>query len=205
MKRNASPSHPTPPPREKGQGGGLKNAPSTPTRQNRRVAVSDLSHIDAAGRARMVDVTEKPITERTAVAEGFVRISPALARAIKSNAVAKGNVLDTARIAGVLAAKSTDSLIPLCHSLPLDHADVTASLERSRTAGKRVDRVRLTATARTHSRTGVEMEALVAVSIAALTIIDMGKAIDPTMVIEGVRVIEKQGGRSGHYIARPSS
>lgn len=153
----------------------------------------------------MVDVADKPVTKRTATAEGFVRISPALARAIRSNTIAKGNVLDTARLAGVLAAKRTDSLIPLCHSLPLDHVDVGATLGRATIAGRASHHVRLTATARTHSRTGVEMEALVAVSIAALTIIDMGKAIDPAMTIEGVRVIEKQGGRSGHYVANAPS
>jgi len=141
----------------------------------------------------MVDVGDKDSTERYAVAEGFVRISPALAEAIRSNAVAKGNLLEVARLAGVQAAKRTDELIPLCHSLPLDHVDVDATLEDSR--------VCLVARVRTHSRTGVEMEALTAVAVAALTVVDMGKALDKEMAIEGIRVIEKRGGRSGHYVA----
>lgn len=156
-----------------------------------------LTHVGADGRARMVDVGEKPVTERVAVAEGFVRISPELATRIRENAVAKGNVLEVARLAGVMAAKRTDELIPLCHSLPLDHVDVEAALEGEGDGG----RVRLTATARTHSRTGVEMEALMAVAVAALTVVDMGKAVDKGMVIEGIRVIEKRGGRSGDWRA----
>ena len=152
-----------------------------------------LSHTDARGNARMVDVGEKPITQRTATAEGFVRISQELADAISANTLKKGNLLETARLAGITAAKRTDELIPLCHTLPLDAVDVHATLETGR--------VRLTATATTHAKTGVEMEALVAVSVAALTVVDMGKAIDKAMVIEGVRVLEKRGGRSGDYVA----
>ncbi len=152
-----------------------------------------LSHTDARGRARMVDVGEKAITERIAVAEGYVTVSAALARAIKQNHLKKGNLLEVARLAGIQAAKRTDELIPLCHSLPLDSVDIQATLGS--------ERVHLIATARTHARTGVEMEALTAVAVAALTVIDMGKAIDKGMVIEGVRVIEKRGGRSGTYIA----
>jgi cyclic pyranopterin monophosphate synthase len=154
---------------------------------------SGLTHVDSAGRARMVDVGEKPITERTAVAEAVVRISPELERRIRENAVAKGNVLEVARLAGIQAAKQTGNLIPLCHPLALDHADVAASLE----AGA----VRLVATVRTHARTGVEMEALTAATVAALTVVDMGKAVDKAMVIEGVRVLEKRGGRSGDWTA----
>lgn len=155
-----------------------------------------LSHVGSDGKARMVDVAEKPVTERVASAEGFVRVSPALERAIKQNAVAKGSVLEVARLAGILAAKRTDELIPLCHALPLDGVDVRAELERGC--------VRVTATVRTHARTGVEMEALTAVAVACLTVIDMGKAIDKSMVIEGVRVTEKRGGRSGTYLAPPA-
>jgi cyclic pyranopterin phosphate synthase len=154
-----------------------------------------LSHLDESGSARMVDVGDKAVTQRTATAEGFVRISPALAGAIRANTLKKGNLLETARLAGITAAKRTDELIPLCHTLPLDAVDVRAALEDGR--------VRLTATATTHARTGVEMEALTAVTIAALTVIDMGKAIDKTMVVEGVRVIEKHGGRSGDWKAQP--
>ncbi len=155
---------------------------------------SKLSHTDDTGRAHMVHVGEKPITERSATAEAIVRISPALARAIKQNQIKKGNLLEVARLAGIQAAKRTDELIPLCHSLPLDSVDVQAVLEPGR--------VHLTATARTHARTGVEMEALTAVAVAALTVIDMGKAIDKGMTIEGMRVVEKRGGRSGTYVAK---
>jgi cyclic pyranopterin phosphate synthase len=144
----------------------------------------------------MVHVGEKPVTERSATAEAIVRISPALARAIRQNQIKKGNLLEVARLAGIQAAKRTDELIPLCHSLPLDSVDVQAALKPGR--------VHLTATARTHARTGVEMEALTAVTVAALTVIDMGKAIDKGMTIEGVRVLEKRGGRSGTYIAESS-
>lgn len=152
-----------------------------------------LSHIGPDGAARMVDVGEKPITARRASAEAIVRISPALEQAIRGNAIKKGNLLDVARLAGIQAAKRTDELIPLCHSLPLDAVDVQAMLEPGR--------VRIVATASTHARTGVEMEALTAASVAALTVIDMGKAIDKAMVIESVRVLEKHGGRSGSYVA----
>lgn len=155
---------------------------------------SKLSHTDDAGRAHMVHVGEKPITERAATAEAIVRISPALARAIRQNQIKKGNLLEVARLAGIQAAKRTDELIPLCHSLPLDSVDVEAVLKP--------ERVHLWATARTYARTGVEMEALTAVVVAALTVIDMGKAIDKTMAIEGVRVLEKRGGRSGTYVAK---
>jgi cyclic pyranopterin phosphate synthase len=153
----------------------------------------ELSHIDAAGRARMVDVGAKPITERVAIAEAVVRVSPDLERKIRENSLAKGNLLDVARLAGVQAAKRTSDLIPLCHTLPLDQADVEATVESGR--------VRLIATVRTHARTGVEMEALTAAAVAALTVIDMGKAVDRGMVIEGVRVLEKRGGRSGDWKA----
>ncbi len=154
-----------------------------------------LSHVAPDGSARMVDVGEKPITARSASAEGFVRISADLERAIRANTVRKGSVLEIARLAGILAAKRADELIPLCHTLPLDAVDVAATLENGC--------VRVTATVRTRSRTGVEMEALTAVTVACLTVIDMGKAIDKTMVIEGVRITEKRGGRSGSFNAPP--
>ena len=159
-------------------------------------ATVPLSPVAPDGTARMVDVGDKPITARSATAEGFVRISPELARAIRENTVKKGSVLEVARLAGILAAKRTDELIPLCHTLPLDAVDVQASLEEGR--------VRVTATVRTQSRTGVEMEALTAVSIACLAVIDMGKAIDKGLVIEGVRVLEKHGGRSGSHTTAPT-
>jgi len=156
---------------------------------NDNTQLMKLTHLDEAGKAHMVDVGEKAVTARRAIAEGKVRISAALAERIAANDIAKGNLLDVARLAGIMAAKRTDSLIPLCHSLPLDHVEVEATLE---------DRcVMLRASASTSARTGVEMEALMAVSIAALTVIDMGKAVDPGMVIESVRMIEKSGGRRG--------
>lgn len=152
-----------------------------------------LSHLDAEGRARMVDVSGKPVTERRAVAEGFVRCAPQVLEAIRHRSLAKGDLLNTARLAGVLAAKRTDELIPLCHSLPLDHVDVELTVEKNG--------VRLRGVALTRSRTGVEMEALTAVAVAALTVIDMGKALDRGMVVESIRVVEKTGGRRGPWRA----
>lgn len=159
----------------------------------KRKASPRLSHIAPDGQARMVNVGEKPITARRAVAEGRVMISSELRARIAENSLAKGNLLEVARLAGIQAAKRTDELIPLCHTLPLDSVDVTAKLRR--------DHVYLRAETCVTSKTGVEMEALTAVTIAALTVIDMGKAVDKAMVIEGVRLLEKSGGRSGHYLA----
>ena len=136
----------------------------------------------------MVDVSEKTPSVRRAVAEGAVRVSPDLATAIAEDTLAKGNLLAVARLAGIQATKRTDELIPLCHSLPLDHADVRAWLDGTR--------VRLRAEVTTTARTGVEMEALTAVSVAALTVIDMGKAIDKHMVMEQIQIVEKTGGRN---------
>ena len=150
---------------------------------------SKLSHVDRKGRASMVDVGDKPATQRRSVAEGRVRVSAALTKAIGANTLAKGNLLETARLAGIQAAKRTDELVPLCHSLPLDHVQVEAKL-RGRF-------VYLRAEVTTSGKTGVEMEAFVAVSIAAVTVIDMGKAIDPGMVIENIRLVHKSGGRRG--------
>ncbi|NBU42312.1 MAG: cyclic pyranopterin monophosphate synthase MoaC, partial [Planctomycetia bacterium] len=126
-------------------------------------------------------------------AEGFVRISAELERQIRANAIAKGSVLEVARLAGMQAAKRTDELIPLCHQLPLDSIEVTAELQSGR--------VRIEATARVTARTGVEMEALTAVTVACLTVIDMGKAVDRGMVIEGIRLLEKTGGQRGDFRA----
>lgn len=153
-----------------------------------------LSHIDPAGKASMVDVGGKETSRRTAVAEAWVRVSPHLASLIRQNALAKGDLLAVARLAGITAAKRTDELIPLCHSLPLDHADVRATLLPDH-------RIRILAVASTTARTGVEMEALTAASIAALTIIDMGKAADKAIVIEQIRLLHKRGGRSGDFTA----
>jgi cyclic pyranopterin phosphate synthase len=153
-----------------------------------------LSHVDASGKAVMVDVGAKAFTEREARAQGTVTMSPAARRVVRSNAVAKGDVLQVARLAGILAAKRTSSLIPLCHPLPLSHVQVELTPVRN---GYRID-----ARVRTTAQTGVEMEALTAVSVAALTVYDMVKAVDKTMVIGDIALIEKRGGRSGHYRRR---
>lgn len=152
-----------------------------------------LTHVDGRGRSRMVDVGSKPVTTRRAVACGRVRVSAELAGLIAADALAKGNLIEVARLAGIQAAKRTDELIPLCHALPLDAVDVDIQLE-DRT-------LQITATASTTARTGVEMEALTAVAVAALTVIDMGKAVDKGIVIESIRLIEKTGGRSGRWRA----
>jgi cyclic pyranopterin monophosphate synthase len=157
----------------------------------KRVSGPSLSHVAADGRARMVDVGGKAVTGRVAVATAVVRISSELARAIRRNTVGKGSIVEVARLAGIQAAKRTGDLIPLCHPLALDHVDVECKLERGG--------VRIRAAVRCHGRTGVEMEALTAAAVAALTVIDMGKAIDKGMVIEGLRVVEKRGGRSGDW------
>jgi len=152
-----------------------------------------LTHLDDAGAARMVDVSAKPATRRVAVAEGFVRIAAAARTAIADNAVAKGDVLAVARVAGIMAAKRTAELIPLCHPLPLSGVDLDLRIEE---AG-----IRATATVRTTHNTGVEMEALTAVSVALLTVYDMAKSLDRAMVIGSVRLLAKHGGRSGDWVA----
>ncbi|MBI3650611.1 MAG: cyclic pyranopterin monophosphate synthase MoaC [Acidobacteria bacterium] len=150
-----------------------------------------LTHLDDEGHARMVDVSAKPVTTRTAVASGFVQMAAATVAAIRAHTLPKGDPLEVARIAGVMAAKRTAELIPLCHPLPLNFADVELEV--------RDDGVAITATTRIDSRTGVEMEALTAVSLAALTIYDMCKAMDKAMVITDIRLEAKSGGTSGDY------
>jgi cyclic pyranopterin phosphate synthase len=152
-----------------------------------------LSHLDESGRARMVDVSGKPESERTAVAEGRVRMSREAYELVASHAVAKGDVLAVAEVAGVMAAKRTGELIPLCHPLGLDLVTVEARLDPD------LPGVRLEATARVTGRTGVEMEALTAVSVGCLTVYDMVKAVDREMVIEGVRLLSKTGGTRGDW------
>jgi cyclic pyranopterin phosphate synthase len=139
----------------------------------------------------MVDVGDKKVTSRTAVASGFVEMAAATIDAIRERRTPKGDPLEVARLAGIMAAKRTDELIPLCHSLPLTHTDVQLEL--------RVDGIAILATASTDAKTGVEMEALTAASVAALTIYDMCKAIDKAMVITEIRLESKSGGRSGDY------
>lgn len=155
--------------------------------------MAKLTHLDAQGKARMVDVGGKPESQRLAVAEGRIAMSAAALEAIRDGNVPKGDVLAAARIAGIMAAKKTAELIPLCHPLALDAVHVDFALE--------ADGVRVTASASLTGRTGVEMEAMTAVSIALLTIYDMAKAIDKGMVISAVRLIEKRGGKSGHWKA----
>lgn len=149
------------------------------------------THLDKEGRARMVDVSDKPVTTRTAVASGFVRMAAATIAAVRAHATPKGDPLEVARIAGVMAAKRASELIPLCHPLPLHHADVELDV--------RDDGISITATTKIDSKTGVEMEALAAVSVTALTIYDMCKAIDKAMVITDIRLESKSGGTSGDY------
>ena len=156
-----------------------------------RRRVTRLSHVDGRGQVRMVDVSAKPETDREAVAEAVVRMSAEALRAIRAKAVKKGDPLQTARLAGIMAAKNTAALIPLCHPLELSHVEVEL---REEPRG-----YRLRSRVATHGRTGVEMEALVAVTTAALTLYDMLKAIDRGIVIASVRLLEKRGGRSGHY------
>jgi cyclic pyranopterin monophosphate synthase len=152
-----------------------------------------LSHLNEKGEARMVDVSAKEVTSRTAIAEGFVAMAPTTLDLILAGKTPKGDVLATARIAGIMAAKRTAELIPLCHSLPL--TEVTVAFQPSRDpCGLRVE-----ATAKVDAKTGVEMEALTAVSIACLTLYDMVKAVDRTMSFSGIRLVEKTGGRSGHF------
>ena len=150
-----------------------------------------LTHVDEKGRVRMVDVSAKAETEREAVAECEVRMSRAARNAIRQRAVKKGDPLQTARLAGILAAKRTADLIPLCHQIPLSHVDVAM---RATPRGYLIRGRALTV-----GRTGVEMEALVAACTAALTLYDMLKAVDRGMVIGPARLLEKRGGRSGHY------
>ena len=147
--------------------------------------MSELTHIDDDGQARMVDVSAKPMQAREAVARSEIRLASATIDAIESGQPAKGNVLATARLAGIMAAKKTAELIPLCHPLPITHAEVSFETPPSR------DRIEITATARVSAQTGVEMEALTAVAVAALTIYDMCKAIDKQMEITGIRLLSK--------------
>jgi cyclic pyranopterin phosphate synthase len=153
-----------------------------------------LTHLDEQGRARMVDVSHKPDTERTAVARGEVHMKRETLNLIRTGQILKGDVLTVAQIAGITASKRTSELIPLCHPLPLTKVDVDMELDES------LPGVVITATAKTVGKTGVEMEALTAVSISALTIYDMAKAAEKTMRIQNIRLIEKHGGQSGDVV-----
>ncbi len=155
-----------------------------------------LTHLDEEGKARMVDVTDKPVTVRRAVAEAFISLSPATGALLAEGRLPKGNALETARLAGIMAAKRTPDLIPLCHPLLLSHVDVEAE------AGDKG--VRFIATVSTAGSTGVEMEALTAASVAALTLYDMVKAVEKGATIGRVRLLEKSGGKSGPYRRKQS-
>lgn len=152
-----------------------------------------LTHLDEQGDARMVDVGGKPVTERRAVARAVVRMSPETAQVVADGDAPKGDVLGTARIAGVMAAKKTGEMIPLCHPIGLDHVDVDAAIDAEHGT------VTLTATASVTARTGVEMEAMTAAAVAALTVYDMVKGVERGVAIEQVVLLEKTGGRSGTW------
>ncbi|MEO8722724.1 MAG: cyclic pyranopterin monophosphate synthase MoaC [Sphingobium sp.] len=158
--------------------------------------MSGLTHIDASGAAHMVDVSGKADTDRQAIASGRIDMSAAAARAIMDGTAKKGDVLAVARVAGIMAAKKTSDLIPLCHPLPITKVVIDLTPDDNG--------VTATATVRTRGQTGVEMEALTAVSVALLTIYDMGKALDKAMVIRDIRLVEKTGGKSGDWRAEPA-
>ncbi|NNM76690.1 cyclic pyranopterin monophosphate synthase MoaC [Sphingomonas sp. ID1715] len=155
--------------------------------------MSKLTHLDEAGAAHMVDVAGKPVTAREAVATGRIRMSAEALEAIRSGSIKKGDALAVARVAGIMAAKRTSDLIPLCHPLPITRAAVDFAFE--------ADAVAVTATVGVQGQTGVEMEALTAASVALLTLYDMAKALDKAMVIEAVRLVSKTGGKSGDWRA----
>lgn len=157
------------------------------------MASDDLTHFAADGSARMVDVGEKPITQRMARAAATVEMQPATLALLRTGGHKKGDVLAVARLAGIMAAKRTGELIPLCHPLPLDGATVDFTIDGER-------RLQISAAVRCTGRTGVEMEALTAVSVAALTVYDMCKSVDRGMTINAIRLEEKDGGRSGHFV-----
>ena len=156
-----------------------------------------LTHLDEDGRPRMVDVGEKHATHRTAVAEGAISMSPTALKAVQEGRTAKGNVLQVAQLAGIMGAKRTPELIPLCHPLLLNSIDVEVEVDEA------IPGIRARATVRVEGKTGVEMEALTAVSCALLTVYDMCKAIDRQMRIQSISLVEKQGGRSGTWRATP--
>jgi cyclic pyranopterin phosphate synthase len=161
----------------------------------KQIVTKKLSHVDEQGRAQMVNVGAKPDTERRAVAGGSVFMQPETLRLIRDGALKKGDVLAVAKVAGIMAAKRTSELIPLCHPIPLTRIAVELALDEAKSA------VHITAEAYTIGKTGVEMEALTAVSVAALTIYDMAKAVDRGMTLSDIRLLEKHGGVHGDYVA----
>jgi cyclic pyranopterin phosphate synthase len=155
--------------------------------------MSDFSHIDGEGRARMVDVSGKDVTVRIARATGAIRMQRETLDAIQANTIAKGDVLGVARLAGIMAAKRTSELVPLCHPIPLSDIRIDITLDDA------LPGLRVEATAKTAAQTGVEMEAIIAVSVTLVTVYDMAKAVDRSMVIGEILLAEKLGGRSGHW------
>jgi len=155
--------------------------------------MSDLSHVDEEGKARMVDVSDKPVTARMARATGSIQMRRETLDAIRSNTVAKGDVLGIARVAGIMAAKRTSELVPLCHPIALSDVSVELILDDA------LPGIRVEATAKTAAQTGVEMEAIMAVSVSLITVYDMAKALDKSMVIGAISLAEKVGGKSGHW------
>jgi cyclic pyranopterin phosphate synthase len=181
---------------------GEDEKPRKPPRRPRSAAGPlrrSVLHVDARGRARMVDVGGKGVTRRIAVARGALAMSPQAFEALSSGRLAKGDAIAVARVAGIQAAKRTSEIVPLCHPLALESVEVEVDLDR------RSRQAVVTATARITGKTGVEMEALTAVSVACLTLYDMLKAVDRGMRIGGIRVLEKAGGRTGHYRADKSA
>lgn len=165
-----------------------------PDSQDKTTNDPALTHLDEEGKASMVDVGWKPETRREAVARGFVSMQPKTLQLIVDGSFEKGDVLATARLAGIMGAKSTSQLIPLCHPIPIDQVTVDLEVDREGVG------IRVTATARTSAKTGVEMEAMTAVSVAALTIYDMCKAVDRGIRLEGIRLVKKTGGKSGDIL-----
>jgi len=159
----------------------------------------ELTHVDADGRAHMVDVSDKPVSRRQARAQAVVRMRPEVLEKLRAGELRKGDALLIARLAGIQAAKQTPHLVPLCHGLHLDQVDVQAEIDRQHAC------VRLQSHVVCTGATGVEMEAIVAVSIAAVTVYDMCKALDRSMVIDGIELLEKSGGRSGTYRKEPAA
>jgi len=155
--------------------------------------MSDLSHVDGEGRARMVDVSGKDVTVRMARATGAIRMQRETLEAIQANTIAKGDVLGVARLAGIMAAKRTSELVPLCHPIPLSDIRIDITLDEA------LPGLRVEATAKTAAQTGVEMEAIIAVSVTLVTVYDMAKAVDRSMVIGEILLAEKLGGHSGHW------
>lgn len=153
-----------------------------------------MTHFDSTGRARMVDISAKPVTERMARAEGVIRMRPETLAAIRGGATRKGDVIAVARIAGIMAAKKTSELVPLCHPIPLTDVDLTIDADET------LPGLRVTGSAKTAAQTGVEMEAIVAVSVTLITIFDMVKGLDRDLRIGEISLIEKQGGKSGHWV-----